>query len=265
VDLAGPLPLDLTAQPRTRIPFADARTATMGSLARDPATGELYLGEENGARIWRLGMDGRLRLFATGLRRLAGGSTLAFDRQGRLVVVDWVNPALTPDEERAPPGLEQFRDEDYRGPLLFRLTMDPALPVPRQLHRLAPFFPRAWGGREGGAQLPLLVAAAPLGDEALAVLSSAGDLYRLAEGRLRPLAALPRGQYIRVNMTAAPDGSLWISGGFWVARLFRVSADGVVSTVASGLADPQGLVLDGAGYLYLAESALHRILRVKIQ
>jgi hypothetical protein len=265
VDLASALPVQVTIQPRIRIPFADARTATLGSLALDPGTGELYLGEENGQRVWRLGADGRLSLFASGLRRLAGGSTLVFVGAGRLVVVDWVNPSLTPDEERPLPGFEQFRDEDYRGPLVFRLAVDPSLPVPRQLQRLAPYFPRAWGGRAGGAQLPLLVAAAPLGGDELAVLSSAGDLYRLgAGGRLVPLATLPPGQYVRVNMVAGPDGSLWVSAGFWLARLFRVSPDGAVTTVASGLADPQGLALDDAGYLYLAESALHRIVRLKI-
>jgi NHL repeat-containing protein len=266
VDLAGPRPVHLAAQPRVRIPFADARTATLGSLARDPASGALYFGEENGARIWRLGAEDRLTLFATGLRRLAGGSTLIFDGQARLVAVDWVDPVLTPDEERTAPGFEQFREEDYRGPLVFRLATDLSLPLPRQLQRLAPFFPRAWGGRAGGARFPLLVAAAPLGADELAVLTSGGDLYRLGvEGRLVPLASLPRGQYLRVNMVTGSDGSLWISGGFWMARLFRVWPDGAVSTVASGLADPQGLALDGAGHLYLAESGKHRIVRLKIQ
>ncbi len=260
----GAGPIDLASTPRLRIPFGDGRTATLGSLARDPAGGALYLGEENGRRIWRLDGGGRLTLFATGLRRLAGGSTLSVDELGRLVVLDWVDPALSPDDERGLPGLEPFREEDYRGPLILRVSTDPALPLPRQLQRLAPFFPRGWGGRAGGASLPHLVAAAPLGGEALAVLSSAGDLYRVgADSRLQPLATLPRGQYLRVNMAAAPDGSLYVSGGFWVARLFHVAPDGVVTTLADGLADPQGLVLDGRGGLYLAESALHRIVRFR--
>lgn len=263
IDLRGPLPVDLAAQPRIRIPF-DPRTATLGSLARDPASGRLYLGEENGSRVWRLEPDGRLTLFATGLRRLAGGSTLLVDGRGRLVIVDWVDPVVSPDEERTPPGLEQFREEDYRGPLVLRLTLDPALPLPRRLQRLAPLFPRGWGGAAGGAMLPRLVATAPLGPDDLAVLSSAGDLYRLGPGgRLAPFTALPRGQYLRVNMTSAPDGTLYVSSGFWVTRLFRVGRDGTVATLAEALADPQGLAL-ADGYLYLAESSLHRIVRLKL-
>lgn len=264
VDLDGPRPVDLSRTPRLRIPFPDARTATLGSLARDPGTGELLLGEENGTRVWRLDEAGRLTLFATGLRRLAGGSTLLVDGRGRLVLVDWVDPAVSPDEERLPPGLEQFREEDYRGPLVLRLALDPTLPLPRRVERLAPLFPRAWGGRRGGGLLPRLVAAAPLGPDQLAVLSSGGDLYRLAaDGRLTPLAALPRGQYLRINMVSGPDQTLYVSGGFWVMRLFRVDGDGTVRTLAEGLADPQGLAL-AAGHLYLTESARHRILRLPL-
>ena len=78
----------------------------------DPATDALYLGEENGKRLWRLGADGRLVLYATGLRRLQGGSTLTFDHQGRLLVVDYADPYISPSEDRTTPGLEQLRDED---------------------------------------------------------------------------------------------------------------------------------------------------------
>jgi len=264
IDLDQSLPVDLTAEPRLRIPFADARTATLGSLARDPGRGDLYLGEENGTHIWLLDLDGRLTLFGTGLRRLAGGSTLLVDGRGRLVVVDWVDPAISPDEERAPPGLEQLREEDYRGPLVLRLALDPTLPLPRRLERLAPLFPRGWGGAAGGAIFPRLVAAAPLGGDDLAVLSSAGDLYRIgSDRRLVPFTELPRGQYVRVNMVSAPDGGLYISSGFWMTRLFHVGRDGTVTTLAEALADPQGLAVDTAGHVYLAESSLHRIVRLK--
>ncbi len=264
LDLAGELPVDLSRQPRVRIPFPDSRTATFGSLALQPGTRDLLLGEENGERVYRLDAGGRLALFATGLRRLAGGSTLAFDARGRLLVVDLVDPRLSPSQEPTPPGLEQFRDEDYRGPLVFRLTLDPEIPLPRRLERLPPLFPRAWNGRAGGALLPRLVAVAPLGGDDLALLSSSGELFRLAaDGRLTPIARLPRGQYLRINMASAPDGTIYVSGGFWVARLFRVAPDGRVTTLAENLADPQGIALDGRGALYLAESALHRIVRLR--
>lgn len=264
VDLAGELPVDLSRQPRVRVPFPDPRQATFGSLALHPATRDLLLGEENGGRIWRLDADERLTLYAAGLHRLAGGSTLAFDALGRLLVVDLVDPRLSQSDETTPPGLEQFREEDYRGPLVFRLTLDPQIPLPRRLERLPPLYPRAWGGRAGGALLPRLVCVTPLGGDDLALLSSSGELLRLAaDGRLAPIAQLPRGQYLRVNMVSAPDGTIYVSGGFWVARLFRVARDGRVTVLAENLADPQGIALDGRGALYLAESALHRIVRLR--
>jgi hypothetical protein len=265
VDLAGELPVDLSRQPRIRIPFPDSRVATFGSLALDPVTRDLLLGEENGERVYRLGADGRLTLFAVGLRRLAGGSTLAFDARGRLLVVDLVDPRLSPSEETTPPGLEQFREEDYRGPLVFRLTLDPEIPLPRRLERLPPLFPRVWGGRAGGALLPRLVSVAPLGGDDLALLSSSGELFRLgADGRLAPIVQLPRGQYLRINMVSAPDGTIYVSGGFSLARLFRVARGGIVTVLAENLADPQGIVLDARGDLYLAESSLHRIVRLRL-
>lgn len=264
VDLAGERPVDLSRQPRVRIPFPDSRMATLGSLALHPQTRELFLGEENGTRVYRLSDEQRLVLYAVGLYRLAGGSTLAFDGLGRLVIVDYVDPILSESEERAPPGLEQFRDEEYRGPLVFRLTPDPAIPLPRRLLRVAPLFPRGWGGTAGGGLLPRLISVVPLASGDLVFLTSAGDLFRLtADGTFSEFARLPRGQYNRTNVTGAPDGAFFISGGFHVASIFRVSADGVVTVVATNLADPQGIALDARGDLYVAESSFHRIVRLR--
>ena len=264
VDLGGELPVDLARLPRVRIPFVDDRMATLGSLARDPRTRALFLGEENGTRVYRLTENERLTLYASGLHRLAGGSTIAFDGLGRLVIVDYADPVLSQADERPPPGLEQFRDEDYRGPLVFRLTPDAAIPLPRRLSRLAPLFPRAWGGRSGGALLPKLISVVPVGAEELVVLTSSGDLLRLTgAGTLAPFARLPRGQYNRTHMVAAPDGTILISGGFHVGRIFRVTPDGTVTVVATNLADPEGIALDARGHLYVAESSFHRIVRLR--
>ncbi len=263
-DLDGELPVDLSRQPRVRIPFIDSRMATLGSLALNPATPELFLGEENGTRVYRLSDGEHLTLYATGLHRLAGGSTLAFDRLGRLVIVDYVDQVPSEDEGRAPPGLEPFRDEDYRGPLVFRLTPDPMIPLPRRLGRLAPWFPRAWGGKAGGALLPRLISVAPLATGDLVFLTSVGELYRLTEdGAFALFTRLPPGQYNRTNMVAAQDGTIFVSGGFHVGQVFRVSRDGTVSVLASNLADPEGIALGTRGDLYVAESALHRIIRLR--
>ncbi len=260
----GPLPIDLSHQPSTRIPFGDPAMATIGSLARDPRAGGLYLGEENGKRVWRLGADGRLVLYIKGLRRLAGGSSLAFDQAGRLILVDYADPYFAQPEERPPPGLEQLREEDYRGPLVIGLTLDPTIPLPRHVGNLAPLYPRVWGGRAGGALLPFLVSVVSLPDGHLLLLTSSGELYRLGNGGdLTLFARLPRGQYSRTNMVAAPDGTVFVSGGFHVGQVFRATTDGTVSVVAGDLADPEGVALDAGGSLYIAESSAHRILRVR--
>ena len=264
VDVRGELPIDLSRQPRVTLPFADPQAASLGSLAVDPATRDLYLGEENGRRIYRLAPGERLALYATGLRRLAGGGTLGFDGQGRLVVVDYVDPTLSESEDRPPPGLEQFREEDYRGPIVLRLDLDRAIPVPRRLGQVAPLYPRAWGGAAGGASLPRLIAATPVKGGELALLDSKGDLNRLDQsGALRLVVRLPRGQYNRINLAAAPDGSVIVSSGFHIGRVFRVGLDGAITTLAENLADPEGVAVDARGNVYVAESSLHRIVRLR--
>ncbi len=264
VELDEVFPVDVSRRPRVRIPFVDTQLAALGSMALEPTTRDLFLGEENGKRVYRLDGDERLTVYLDGLRRLPGGSALVFDDAGRLVLLDHADPLLSPAEERTPQALEQFRDEDYRGPLLFRLALDPAIPLPRRLDRMPPWFPRAWGGRGGGALLPRLVAVAPLGSE-LTVVSSGGTVFRVAaDSRLVPVVTLPAGQYLRINMVAAADGGVFVSGGFSVGVIFHVSADGVLTRVAGPLADPQGLALGPDGYLYVAESSLHRIVRFPV-
>ena len=257
-------PVDQSRRPRTRIPFADA-AATLGSMALDPTSGDLFLGEENGTRIWRLEADERLTLYATGLRRLVGGGALALDRLGRLVLVDYADPFLSQPDERPPPGLEQLREEDYRGPLIFRLGHDPTIRLPRRLDYLAPLFPRAWSRRTGDSVLPHLISLVPLANDELVLLTSSGELFRLqGDGGFALFARLPRGQYNRTHMVAAPDGTIFVSGGFHVGSVFSVSPSGVVTTLASRLADPQGIALDGRGNLYVAESSFHRIVRLRL-
>jgi hypothetical protein len=257
------LPVDVSRLPRVRVPFLDGRLATLGSMVLEPVSRDLFVGEENGNRVYRLDVHERLTSYLDGLRRLPGGSSLAFDSAGRLLVVDHADPLISPGEERPPLGLEQFRDEDYRGPLLFRLTLDPTLPLPRRLDRIPPLFPRNWGGRSGGAMLPRLVAVAPVGDD-LVLTASSGVVYRLAADRLVPLATLPRGQYLRINMVGGPDGATFISGGFSVGYVFKVARDGAITQLPGPIGDPQGLALGSDGYLYVAESSLHRILRLHV-
>jgi hypothetical protein len=257
-------PVDLTRRP-AKIPFRGADGTTLGSLAREPESGTLFVGEENGTRIWRLGADERLTLYVTGLRRLAGGGTVTFDRAGRLILIDYADPYVSRPEERLPPGLEQLRlEEDYLGPLVFRLALDTSVGLPRRLENVQPLYPRGWGKRRGGAQLPQFSSVTTLPNGDLLLLASSGVLHRIAaDGSLTVFAALPRGQYTRTNLAAAADGAVYVSGGFHVGQVFRVSRDGAVETLASDLADPEGIAVDGRGAVYVAESSLHRIVRLR--
>jgi hypothetical protein len=245
VDLSGQLPVDLRTHASVRLAFSEGRPAT---------------------RVYRLGPDGALARYATGLHRVPAGSALAVDAQGRLLVLDYVDRTLAPGEDAGTQGLESLREDDYRGPQLFRLAPDPSIALPRRLDRAIPLFPRRGGPRPAGF-LGYLVAVAPLPSGEIALLEPTGALFRLlSDGSVSRVGRLPTGlgEYNRPSMVAAPDGSLFVSGGFHVPRVFRVSPTGVVGTVAQNLRDPEGLALDGQGHLYIAESAQHRILRARV-
>jgi sugar lactone lactonase YvrE len=114
--------------------------------------------------------------------------------------------------------------------------------------------------------LPRLISIAATSGGDVFLLGSSGEVFRLPpDGALRSVARLPLGygQYNRTNMIGAPDGGVFVSGGFHIGRIFHVSPGGVVGTVASGLADPEGIALDQAGYLYVAESSFHRVVRFR--
>ena len=258
------LPLDASRAPRVVIPFpVEPRKVALGSLAVDPRSGDLFLGEENGNRIYRLTAHGRLALFALGLNHLVGGSSLTFDTRGRLVVLDFAGPEVQHRAEAPPPrALDSFSDEAYQGPLVLRLEPDEELPAPRKLDLVVPIFPKASARRPGVEPLFRLisVAAGPSGD--LLVLSSIGEVSMLGDTGLRGLARLPSGHYHRTHMAAGPDGSVFVSSGFHIRTLYRISPAGVVSIVARELGDPGGIAVDRAGRLYVAEGTHHRIIRI---
>src|SRR5262245_31700853 len=264
---ANALPVDASREPRVVIPFsADPRKAAFGSLAVDPRSGDLFLGEENGNRIYRLVGGKRLTAVAVGLNHLLGGSSVALDREGRLLMLDYASfESQLRSEAPLPPSLESLAVEDYTGPLVFRIDPEEDIPLPRRLDVVAPFFPRRPGRKVSGEPLHKFIAVAPLGGDELVLLNSVGEVLVLsAEGQLRRLARLPSGHFHRTNMTVGPDGSVFVSAGFHIRELYRVSPAGVVTSVAHDLGDPQGIVVDRWGDLYVAETALHRIIRIRL-
>ena len=265
LDLRGPLPIDAARAPRIVIPFAEEpRKTVFGSLAVDPGSGNLFLGEENGNRIYRLGDAQRLQAVAVGLNHLLGGSALALDRHGRLVFVDYASPeSHLRSETPLPPSLSWLVDEGYRGPLVFRVDPSEERPLPRRADLLVPILPRRETARPDREPMWRLIGVTAMSDDDLVFLSSVGEVLRLgSDGELRLVVRLPAGHYHRTNLTSGPDGSIFVCAGYQIRQIFRISATGKVNVVASELGDPGGIVLDATGALYVPEAALHRIIRI---
>jgi hypothetical protein len=265
VDPSAAIPIEGGLLPRRLVPFAeDERKTVLGSLAINPRTEDIVLGEENGNRIYRLTEEGSLAPLAVGLYHLVGGSGIAFDGDGRLVVIDFVSTETQlRSESRPPPALDWLAGEGYQGPLVYRLDLGEDRPLPRRLDLGAPFFPR---GRQPANSLPsprfVAVATTLSGD--IVLLDSLGQVTRLtADGRLHLVAALGAGHYHRTNMAVAPDGTVVVSTGFHIRRLLGISPGGTVTDIAWDLGDPNGLAIDASGVIYLAETAHHRILRIR--
>jgi len=239
VDLDGRLPADLSHQPPITIQWIDPRMAMLGSLALHPVTRELFLGEENGRRVYRWSEDGRLTLYATGLHRLAGGSTLAFDPLGRLVIVDYLDHGRSEDEDRGPPELETLRDEDYRGPAVWSLTLDPLIPLPRRLDRVPPLLPPAWRGGARGTLLSPLIGVAPLRTGELVFLTVGGQLIRIwisltparHNSSTRPREVVPRTIESSMMTIFFPLSTLLIGFNFTLTRKSRKNCDGCMKVL----------------------------------
>jgi hypothetical protein len=265
LDLGAPLPIDASRVPRVVIPFADQiRKAVLGSLAVDVRSGSLFLGEENGNRIYRLGDAPRLQPVAVGLNHLLGGSALTLDRRGNLIFVDYSgSEAHLRSETPLPPSLSFLVDEGYRGPLVFRIDPAEDRPLPRRADLLVPIFPRKEAARPDREPLWRLIGVTVTPADELVFLSSVGEVLRLgADGELRLVVRLPAGHYHRTNLTIGPDGSIFVCAGYQIRQIYRISPAGKVSVVASELGDPGGIVLDARGALYVPEAAVHRIIRI---
>jgi hypothetical protein len=262
VDLKSSAPVDAAPLPRVVIPFSDGRTIVFGSLAVDGRSGALYLGEENGNRVYRLTRDQRLAPVAIGLHHLVGGSGMALDARGRLVVLDFVSPETQLRSESPPPSSLEA-DDGYQGPLVFRVELEASASLPRRLDLVPPLFPRNWA-RPHGEPLGRFMSITALPDDRLAVLDSLGEVFVFdANGTKHRLARLPAGHYHRTSMAVAPDGSVLVSSGFHIRRIYRITMAGAISVVASELGDPNGIAVDREGRVYVAETAFHRIIRIR--
>src|SRR2546428_9129915 len=168
LDVTQALPIDAGRAPRVVIPFPEApRNPTLGSLAVDPRTGDLYLGEENGNRVYHLSSHSRLTAVAVGLQHLVGGSSIALDGDGRLVTVDYASPETQGRAEVPPPPGLDVLGTGYQGPLIFRVTLDDRAALPRRLDLVPPFFPRWWISPPGEPLTRFMAGAARAGRPAV--------------------------------------------------------------------------------------------------
>ena len=262
---AGRLPIDISRVSHAVIPFAEGPRKTLyGSLAVDPRTSDLFLGEENGNRISRLTAGRRLQDVAVGLQHLVGGSGIALDGRGRLIVVDYASlQTRQRAESPVPPALESVFGDAYQGPLVFRIDASDSVALPRRLDLLPPLYPRVWATRGGEEPFLRFISVAALPGDDLLLLDSLGQVFRLTAGApLVRIARLPAGHYHRTNVAVTPDGTAYVSGGFHIRGLYRVSPAGAVESIARELSDPAGLAIDREGAVYVAETALHRIIRL---
>ena len=265
LDPRGPQPVDATRLPRVVIPFAgEGRKTVFGSLAVNARSGDIFLGEENGNRIYRFGGDHRLQAVVVGLNHLLGGTALSLDGQGRLVFLDYASAEThLRSETPLPPSLSWLVDEAYRGPLVFRIDPAEERPLPRRAELLVPIFPRREASRPDREPLWRLIGVTVTPGDELVFLSSVGEVLKLgSDGVFRLIVRLPAGHYHRINLTTGPDGSVIVCAGYQIRQIFRISPSGEVSLMASELGDPGGIVLDATGALYVPETALHRIIRL---
>src|SRR2546427_13242376 len=99
-----------------------------------------------------------------------------------------------------------------------------------------------------------MISLVALATDDLVLLTSSGELFRLGrDGAFGLVTRLPRGQYNRTHMVAAPDGTACVSGGFHVGSVFPLSPEGGATTLARRMADPQGTALDHHGSPHAAE------------
>ena len=200
-----------------------------------------------------------------GLNHLLGGSGFAMDRRGRLVVLDDASfYAQIRSEAPVPPAPESFGVDEYQGPLVFRIDLEEDMPLPRRADLISPLFPQPSARRAAGQRALRFIAVVTTAGDELALLNWVGEVFILSrQGELRRLARLPPGQLNRTSMALAADGSILVSGGFHIREVYRVSLDGEVTSLARDLKDPQGIAVDRAGAVYVAEAARHRIIRIR--
>src|SRR5262249_58775994 len=100
------------------------------------------------------------------------------------------------------------------------------------------------GRGRSGEPLYRFISVATTPSAEIVLLNSVGEVLVLSsDGALRQLARLPSGHYHRTHLAVGPDGSVFVSTGFQIRQIFRISPSGLVTTIARNLGDAQGIVV----------------------
>lgn len=257
IPLSGLLPVEAKTLRPVSIPFSpDPARFRMGSLARHPTTGDLYVAERLGRHIYRVPPGGSPVLYARGLNQAAFWA-LAFDGEGRLVVLDFAGRSVVADMARAGEREWFGEGERYEGPVLYRLAVDDPLPLPRNLEYAKPVFPAA-ALRRTGAMLPRYRSVRPLPGGDLLLVGPAGELHRLRhDGAIASLGSVSGAHMVALG----PEGELYALDHFG-GRIVRVDPDGTARPFVEGLTRPMALVTLPDGSLVVAEDS-GQVLRLR--
>jgi sugar lactone lactonase YvrE len=263
----------LPVRPGETLPLDASKAATLSlttatftprfpisSLALHASTGDLFLAERWGTRVLRLSPDGRVVPYAVGFWRLPQRA-IRFDQTGMLLVLDGRSEGRTGREEADEEEADGPGSRRYLGPILYRVSVEDRVALPRNVRYWRPVFPRDDEDRKAlrGFNRFTGVAASPAG-ELFFITHGSGEVHRYRDGAVREFARLPPAQSSGILL--APGGELFVTS--WVpGALFRVPANGGrAEAVVRGLKDPEGLAMDAEGRLYVAEAHAHRVLRI---
>ncbi len=256
VPLDAPRPVDASQLPAIPLPFASPTVPfEAGSLARHPASGDLYVAEARGHHLFRVTPDGRVTIFARGGNVLGDGRALVFDATGRLLLLDHAGRGVVADTTSDP-----LRDllepgESYQGPVVHWFRVDEALPVPRNLEYTGVLFPSP-ALRRRKAVLPRYssLAAFPSGDLVASGSNGAID-------RLRPDGTIVRlAQLSGAGAIVAAGGDVLYALDYLGGRIARVRANSAVEPFVEGLTRPVALAALGEAVMVAEDTG--RLLRI---
>lgn len=216
-------------------------------------SGELYVVEQSGGRIARVGVDGRVTRVAEGF---SDPHDVAIDAQGYLYVADSAENRVA---RISPAGAVTT----YIGVVEFPVDLDfnpQGELLVCELHRgrVAAFKDRRMVRViASGLQWPHGLAFGKSGETYIAENMGRRIVKVRPDGKLEPFAQIDGA----VGIVLGRSGDLYVAQRR-AGKFSRIKPDGTRITLLEGLKDPRDPAFDAAGNLYLAETGADRILKL---